>query len=68
MSQSVFANGYARHEGGLKMLLEAISKNGFWFKVKAGASFEPEEYYRILRIWSALQLVVFFTEAIYSPI
>jgi|GEM_PF-5441411 len=50
------------------MLLEAISKNGFWFKVKAGASFEPEEYYRILRIWSALQLVVFFTEAIYSPI
>ena len=24
--------------------LEAISKNGFWFKVKAAARFKPEEY------------------------
>jgi len=26
--------------------LEAISKNGFWFKVKAAARFKPEEYIR----------------------
>jgi hypothetical protein len=24
--------------------LEAVSKNGFWFKVKADARFKPEEY------------------------
>ncbi len=29
---------------------EAISKNGFWLKVKAGATFKPEEYSSILRI------------------
>jgi len=26
--------------------LEAVSKNGFWFKVKAAARFKPEEYIR----------------------
>ena len=31
-------------------VLEAISKNGFWFKVKADATFEPEEYSCISRI------------------
>jgi len=25
-------------------LIEAISKNGFWFKVKAAANIKPEEY------------------------
>jgi len=30
--------------------IEAISKNGFWFKIKAGATFEPEEYSSISRI------------------
>jgi len=30
--------------------IEAISKNGFWFKVAADARFNPEEYSCILRI------------------
>jgi len=30
--------------------LEAISKKGFWFKVAAGPSFNPQEYYSISRI------------------
>jgi len=30
--------------------IEAISKNGFWFKVKAGARIKPEEYLSISRI------------------
>jgi len=25
-------------------MIEAISKNGFWFKVKAAANINPEEY------------------------
>jgi len=25
-------------------LLESISKNGFWFKIKAAANIKPEEY------------------------
>gem|GEM_PF-4741174 len=29
---------------------EAISKIGFWFKVKAAARFRPEEYSSIARI------------------
>jgi hypothetical protein len=28
----------------LNMKLEAISKKGFWFKVKAGPSFNPQAY------------------------
>jgi hypothetical protein len=35
---------------GLKTTLEAISKIGFWFKVAAGASFNPQEYLSISRI------------------
>jgi hypothetical protein len=30
-------------------LSEAISKNGFWFKIKAAARFNPEEYWSISR-------------------
>jgi len=30
--------------------LEAISKNGFWFNIKAAARFNPEEYISISRI------------------
>jgi len=30
-------------------MIEAISKNGFWFKIKTGARFNPEEYSSILR-------------------
>jgi len=32
------------------IILEAVSKNGFWFNIKAAARFKPEEYWRILRI------------------
>jgi len=32
------------------MKFKIISKNGFWFKIAAGASFKPEEYASILRI------------------
>jgi hypothetical protein len=32
------------------LVLEAISKIGFWFKVAAGPSVKPEEYWRISRI------------------
>ena len=32
------------------IFLEAISKNGFWFKVEADARFKPEEYASISRI------------------
>jgi len=32
------------------IILEAISKIGFWFKIEAAARFEPEEYYSISRI------------------
>ncbi len=31
-------------------LIEPISKNGFWFKIKAAANIKPEEYSRISRI------------------
>jgi len=31
-------------------ILEAISKNGFWFNIKAVARFKPEEYTCISRI------------------
>jgi hypothetical protein len=30
-------------------LLEAISKIGSWFKIKAGRHFNPQEYFSILR-------------------
>ena len=30
--------------------LEAISKNGFWFNIKAAGRFKPEEYISISRI------------------
>jgi len=33
----------------LRQLIEAISKNGFWFKIKAAARFNPEEYWSISR-------------------
>jgi len=33
-----------------EMVLEAISKIGFWFKVKAAARFPPEEYSSVWRI------------------
>jgi hypothetical protein len=32
------------------MVLEAISKKGFWFKIAAGPRFKPEEYLSISRI------------------
>jgi hypothetical protein len=35
--------------GGDPKKLEAISKIRIWFKVKAGSSFNPQEYYGILR-------------------
>ena len=28
----------------LRFKLEPISKNGFWFKIKAAANINPEEY------------------------
>jgi hypothetical protein len=34
----------------LKLLLEAVSKIGFWFKVAAEPNFKPEEYSCISRI------------------
>ena len=27
-------------------IIEAVSKNGFWFKIKAAANIKPEEYIR----------------------
>ncbi len=36
-------------KGLVTIWLEAISKNGFWFKVKADVKFNPEEYSSILR-------------------
>jgi len=29
-----------------KNTIEAISKNGFWFKIKAAVNIKPEEYIR----------------------
>jgi hypothetical protein len=34
-----------------RRLNRSYLKNGFWFKIKAGAFFTPEEYFSILRIW-----------------
>jgi hypothetical protein len=32
-------------------IIEAISKNGFWFKIKAAANIKPEEYIRYFEDW-----------------
>ncbi|CAD7846907.1 MAG: hypothetical protein [Olavius algarvensis Delta 4 endosymbiont] len=32
-------------------MFRSYSKNGFWFKIKADASFQPEEYTQCFEDW-----------------
>jgi hypothetical protein len=38
-----------REEAIILYIVEAISKNGFWFKIKAGVNFKLEDYADISR-------------------